>query len=116
MRFSVRKLEFRMPALGPNEAVTLAAFLLDEGGCPQRAVVRRDPALITPESRRDDTVAVVAVCQEIRSNADNPNALQTLVAALECASWSLTLTEPLPLSASTLDRAFEELTAALDKS
>lgn len=115
MRFSVRNLEFRMPALRPNASVVLAAFLFDEDDCPQRAVVRSDLASCTPVSPRDESLVVETVCREIRSIANNSSELRTFVASLEHASWSLTLTEPALLTASTLDQASDEISAALDR-
>lgn len=114
MRFMLRKLEFRLPALGPVAPVTLAVFVFGEDGCPQCAVVRDDRSVLTSESFGIETGPAIALCQEIRSIADNSTELRALVESLGNANWSLTLTESAPLLARTLDMAIDEASATLE--
>lgn len=108
-QFSFQSIEFAEPALGDSGRVALAAILFDGSGIPQRAVVRGSLSEFEAVSAVSELEVARAVCQELRSIAEDPAALRTFVDSLGEASWSLRLSGPIALPATTLEGAIREV-------
>ena len=108
-RFTSQILEFVEPALGDGPRMTVAVIVLDGNGNPRRALVRQFPIALKHATAAAEMEVGQAVCQELRSIADDPAALRAFVDSLSEANWSIRLSEPVTLSATTLDAAMSEV-------
>lgn len=103
----MRRLEFELSALGDRPRTTVGVSVFEEGGVPPSTVIGE--IMPPPQEVGSEKEFIETILQELRLTARDPVALQTLVKSLKPAFWSLTLSEPCTLSATTLEAALAEV-------